>query len=197
MRLTREKFFDHEEYKRILYAARTRPHVHAKRDFALFAVAGMSGARVSELLGTRIGDFVLSAEPPFVRVERRKQRERVIHEVSLPPYAAKAMGAYLRSLEVEQREPWRRAFPLTPRQANRLTAMYCKIAGLTMKHSFHAFRHYRGLSLYEETKDLELVREALGHRNLASTQVYVHTLNHMTKSAAVGLPVDFEDGPPT
>lgn len=188
-KLRRDRYLDHEEVKRLLYAARTRPHVNAKRDLALFAFAAMTGARQSEILGIKIADLSLASEPGFVRILRRKKRKKSESrdDVAVPPAARRAVLEYVRSLPEGERAPDDLIFPITPQQAERLFKHYCRIAGLSPLYTFHSMRHYRGLTLYEESHDLELVREALGHSGLASTQVYVHTLDHLKKTSAVGL----------
>lgn len=39
---------------------------------------------------------------------------------------------------------------------------------------FHSFRHWKGTTEYHKTKDVFWVKELLGHKNLLSTQVYIH-----------------------
>jgi len=39
---------------------------------------------------------------------------------------------------------------------------------------FHTLRHWRGPEEYHKTKDPFWVKEFLGHRNIQSTQVYIH-----------------------
>jgi integrase len=39
---------------------------------------------------------------------------------------------------------------------------------------FHTFRHWKGTTLYHQTKDIYFVKEYLGHKNLQSTQIYIH-----------------------
>lgn len=41
----------------------------------------------------------------------------------------------------------------------------------------HSLRHTRGIRAYEATKDIYLVREVLGHRNIENTLVYVNFVN--------------------
>ncbi|MEM3694998.1 MAG: tyrosine-type recombinase/integrase [Candidatus Bathyarchaeia archaeon] len=43
-----------------------------------------------------------------------------------------------------------------------------------MQITFHTFRHWKGTMLYHQTKDIYHVKEYLGHKNLQSTQVYIH-----------------------
>ena len=39
--------------------------------------------------------------------------------------------------------------------------------------TFHTFRHWYATNLYHETKNILLVQRRLGHRNIASTLLYV------------------------
>lgn len=39
---------------------------------------------------------------------------------------------------------------------------------------FHTFRHWKGTTEYHRTKDAFWVKELLGHKNILSTQVYIH-----------------------
>jgi integrase/recombinase XerD len=43
-----------------------------------------------------------------------------------------------------------------------------------MQIHFHTFRHWKGTMEYHKTKDLFYVKEILGHKNIQSTQVYIH-----------------------
>lgn len=49
-------------------------------------------------------------------------------------------------------------------------------ANITKK--FHAFRHTFGVELYRATKDVMLVKKAMGHKALSSTLVYVDCVNY-------------------
>jgi integrase len=40
--------------------------------------------------------------------------------------------------------------------------------------TFHTFRHWKATMEYHKTKDILHVKELLGHRNLESTQIYIH-----------------------
>jgi integrase/predicted RNA-binding Zn-ribbon protein involved in translation (DUF1610 family) len=48
--------------------------------------------------------------------------------------------------------------------------------------TFHTFRHWKGTMLYHQTKDVYFVKEYLGHKNLQSTQVYIHIERSMFRS---------------
>jgi integrase/recombinase XerD len=43
-----------------------------------------------------------------------------------------------------------------------------------LKISFHTFRHWKGTTLYHDTRDLMEVKYQLGHKSIRSTEVYIH-----------------------
>lgn len=189
-KLTRDKYLVEEEFKRLLYAARTRPHVHAQRDYTALATCGLTGVRAKELAHLRIEDLSRIEERPAVlRVTRAKKRRFVQEDVGLPVTAALALQKYVRLLSPEERQPWCRVFPLTTRQLGRLFKVYSGLAGLNPRYSIHALRHYRGLKLYAETKDVLLVKESLGHSKLETTMIYVHVVDQFERAASVDVGV--------
>ncbi len=47
---------------------------------------------------------------------------------------------------------------------------------------FHTFRHWKATALYHETKDIVLVKQFLGHRNIENTMLYIQLENAIFKS---------------
>lgn len=56
-----------------------------------------------------------------------------------------------------------------------------KIAGITKRVYPHLFRHTYGTLLYVSTRDIALVKEVLGHKDITSTMVYVHIADEIVK----------------
>jgi len=181
-KLTRDKYLDHDEFKALLRTATTRKHKNAVRDLALLAVGGLSGCRVGELVALTRDRVLLDNTPPLITIYRLKRRKPVLDDIALPATAARYLAVYL-----ETADPHVRVWPISTTQAARVFKHYAKLAGLNQKYSIHALRHYRGLSLYEATHNLELVREALGHANINTTQIYIHTLNCLQKTANIDI----------
>ena len=54
---------------------------------------------------------------------------------------------------------------------------------LGIKGSTHTLRHTIATKMYEQTNDILLVKEFLGHKSIESTQLYTHISNKMVKEA--------------
>lgn len=172
----RDKYLTSDEFKRLLEAARTRRHRNALRDYTLLAVAGLTGLRPIELIKATFGELALDDTPSWLRIVTAKQRMKSLRRdtVLLPPTATEALKRYLGTRPGRDMED--RLFPLSTRQVGRLFRYYAKLAGLNRAYSVKALRHFRGLRLYEQTKDPQLVKDQLRHRRMSSTEVYIHTV---------------------
>ena len=63
---------------------------------------------------------------------------------------------------------------LTIRSVERLVKQYTLLAGLPLTTTTHTMRHSFATDLLMKGVDLRVVQEFLGHRNIATTQVYTH-----------------------
>lgn len=63
---------------------------------------------------------------------------------------------------------------LTVKSIDDLVKKYVKIAGLPIITTPHTLRHSFATDLLNQGVDLRLVQEFLGHRNIATTQIYTH-----------------------
>ena len=60
---------------------------------------------------------------------------------------------------------------------------------LGFKGSVHTLRHTAGTLLYQNTNDILLVKEFLGHKSIQSTQIYTHLINNEVKKAVNSNPL--------
>jgi len=66
---------------------------------------------------------------------------------------------------------------LTTKSIEDIVKKYVKIAGLPVMATPHTIRHSFATDLLTQGVDLRLVQEFLGHRNIATTQIYTHVTN--------------------
>ena len=55
--------------------------------------------------------------------------------------------------------------------------------------STHTLRHTAGTIMYQNTKDILLVKEFLGHKTIIATQIYTHLINDEVKKAVESNPL--------
>ena len=70
---------------------------------------------------------------------------------------------------------------LTPRSVERLVAGYALKARIPVKATPHTIRHSFATDLLIKGADLRSVQEMLGHKNVATTQIYTHVTNPQLK----------------
>lgn len=150
--------------------------VYNPKHKAELALLYSSGIRVSELCRLRCGDIYHSKNCIYIsKSKNRSDRYAVLAE--------KAYGllpAYIREFYPDaKKEDW-----LFPGQKpgshiceqsvyttfkNKLAALGWSDSGYTL----HSLRHGFGLHLYEDGADLMSIKEAMGHKSLSSTSVYL------------------------
>ena len=146
------------------------------RDRALLESLYSAGLRVSELTGLDLVDVDLDAGLATVRGKGRRERLAL-----LGPPAVEAVRAWLPPRQALLRPRARDALflnkngtRLSSRSVGRLLEKYLAQAGLDPRTSPHTLRHSFATHLLDAGADIRSVQELLGHRNLATTQVYTH-----------------------
>lgn len=74
-----------------------------------------------------------------------------------------------------------RGQPISTSMIRKIFNRWLMEAGLPPAVSFHALRHGRGVMIWNESKDIELVRRQLRQTSLGSTQRYVHLSEAATR----------------
>ena len=56
-------------------------------------------------------------------------------------------------------------------------------------YTVHTLRHTGATYIYKETEDILILKELLGHKNITSTEIYIHVLNEDIKNAVNSNPL--------
>lgn len=70
---------------------------------------------------------------------------------------------------------------LTARSIQRIIEKYVKKAGLPIKATPHTLRHTFAINLLSSGENLKTMQRLLGHKNIATTQIYTHVTNPQLK----------------
>lgn len=177
------KFLSGEQVDRLLNSPTLSTEV-GKRDRAILEVLFSTGLRVSELV---------SLDRDTVDLERREfgiigkgRRQRVVF---LSKRAAEWIDAYLKIRRDNYLPMFIRhkgkmgpdvadeEMRLTTRSVQRLIKKYAKKVKIPVDVTPHVLRHSFATDLLMAGADLRSVQEMLGHKNVATTQIYTHITN--------------------
>ena len=69
------------------------------------------------------------------------------------------------------------------RYIQRMVKRYASKAGIEKDITLHTLRHSFATDLYRKTTNIRLTQKALGHSNLATTQIYTHIVDDELEGA--------------
>lgn len=158
---------------RLISVARSEQHK------ALIALCGLCGCRIGEALSVRPADFNLTEMT--LRIRGKGDKTRIV-----------PIGSH--AWEILQ-SPVTRAFidggtevvGLKDRFARRVVTSLGVRAGLRRSIASHDLRATFGTEIYNQTLDVRLVQELLGHANVATTELYTGIDSAKMRAAVEGL----------
>ena len=178
------KFLSPEELKKLFEIVSSKDE-QGLRDRTILEVLFSTGLRVSELVALnreqaniQSGEFGVIGKGGKARV------------VFLSKHAKEWLSLYL----TKRSDPYRPLFirysgpkgkegltderlRLSVRSIERMIDKYRKKAGITLRIGPHILRHSYATDLLSHGADLRSVQEMLGHKNIATTQIYTHVTN--------------------
>ncbi len=143
------------------------------RDVAILTLLLGTGIRVSECVGLNIDD--IDAKNNGIRIHRKGGKEMVVY---FGDEVAEALDAYLdERLTMEPLEESRDALFLSlqnrrisVRSVENLVKKYSRLVTTVKNITPHKLRSTYGTSLYQETGDIYLVADVLGHSDVNTTR---------------------------
>jgi integrase/recombinase XerD len=139
-----------------------------RRDQTLFTLLLRSGMRLSAALATDVEDFDLRTGAVVTRGKHAH-----VQRVFLPRDVVHLLRAHLKRTGITSGPVFLgRGGRLSARQVQFRFHRYIDLAGIDRPVTVHSLRHSFATRLRQRTGDLQIVQAALGHRDIASTQVY-------------------------
>jgi len=174
------KFLDSQQIQRLLNQP-LNSSKNGPRDRAILELLFSTGLRVSELVSLNRDQINLKTRE--FGVIGKGGRSRVVF---LSDQAAEYLDKYLRSRTDNYKPLFIRQLKdneipddeektrLSSRSIQRMVKHYVKQAKLPVDATPHTLRHSMATDLLRSGADLRSVQEMLGHKNIATTQIYTH-----------------------
>jgi len=176
------------EVKVLLKAVASRKGATAQRDLIMVKLFLGTGIRLAELVGLDIADVRLDdkklrlqrvkgghSQERFLNTDLRRALRKCIR-------ARKKVATDSNALFLSNRNT-----RISTRQVQERMKLWLRWAGLDGKITVHGLRHTFATNLYSRTHNLLLVSKALGHAQVATTQVYAHIADDELEDALEAL----------
>lgn len=180
-------FLNTEQVEKLL-SSPSLSTISGRRDKAILEMFFSTGLRVSEL--TRLDRDKIDLERREVGIMGKGGKARVV-------FLSERATEWIRQYLAARRDHYAPLFirhkgkaeidaldekmRLTPRSVQRLVQKYAKKVKIPVHVTPHILRHSFATDLLIAGADLRSVQEMLGHKNVATTQIYTHVTNKHLK----------------
>ena len=161
------------------------PSTHPYRDKAIFELMYATGVRCAELVGITLQH--INFEEKTIKIMGKGKRERIVlfgskAKTSLEHYLEKERPLISRNQHEYHLFLNKMGGALTTRSVQRIFEMFRKFLRVNRMLTPHKIRHSFATHLLNQGADLRVIQELLGHKTIATTQVYTHVSNqHLAK----------------
>jgi site-specific recombinase XerD len=175
------RFLNLEQFQKLILAP-NEAKITGLRDRTILEVLFSTGLRVAELVALNRDQFKIKKDTKDLEIgiigKGGKARTVYFSERALEwlrkylearQDSEKALFINYRSRTQERR--------LSTRAVENIVKKYALLAGLPIDTTPHVLRHSFATDLLTQGVDLRVVQEFLGHRNIATTQIYTHVTN--------------------
>lgn len=190
LKKTKPKYLSKDE---ALLLLRSVDGKNKERDFAILVLFLNCGMRLSELVSINYND--IKADNTLI-ITGKGNKERTVY---LNDICIKAINEYMKvrpNNQVKDRALFlsNRNQRITPRAVEMIVEKYLEKAGLGGRGlSVHKLRHTAATLMYQYGgTDVLVLKEILGHENLATTEIYTHISNEDAKQAVKNSPLNID-----
>ena len=156
------------------------------RDRTIMELFFSSGMRISELVALNVDQMSFLKDNNTTRTYELSivGKGKHIRTIFISPRSAEWLRIYIASrrdvhkplfINVRSKDPENKS--LSPRSIQMMISKSAMLAGLSKKVTPHTLRHTYATDLLTHGADLRSVQELLGHKNVATTQIYTHVTN--------------------
>ena len=158
-----------------------------ERDYCIITLLLNCGMRLSELVGIKKSSIHWDDRSLVLLGKGNKERQIYLNDACIS-----AIQAYLAVREESSVAKYREYLflsrsksPLSPRRVEQIVEARLKAAGLDGRgFSPHKLRHTAATLMYQHGGvDIRVLKEILGHANLATTEIYTHVSNEQVENA--------------
>jgi len=176
-------FLTEAEKRRLLSGLRGRSSTLARRDRVIIELFLGTGIRLQELVSLDIDDVDLDAKHLRVRAKGNIPQVKFLKS---------NLRSLLRRYLAERRKQGttsaalflsNRTSRISPRQVANRVKFWLNEAGIDKSLGPHGLRHSFATHLYAATSDLLVVKRALGHRDISTTEIYTHLVDGALEEA--------------
>ncbi len=183
------KFLKLEQVEKLLLTPNTKTII-GLRDRTILETLFSTGLRVAELVSLNKEQIKISKNAKELEIAIIGKGEKV-RSIYFSDRALGWLKKYLLSRNdmdtslfinyKRVKNPELNSRRLTTRSIENIVKKYVKLSGLPPMVTPHTLRHSFATDLLGNGVDLRLVQEFLGHRNIATTQIYTHVTNKQLK----------------
>ena len=177
------KFLERDQVDRLVTSADTSKE-EGIRDRAIMELLFSTGLRVSELVSLNRDQINLERKEFGIIGKGRRSRIVFVSDRA-SEWVKKYLNArkddfkpmFIRYSGAVSGENNGEKMRLTPRSIERIVKKYVRATRLPVDATVHTLRHSFATDLLTNGADLRSVQEMLGHKNIATTQIYTHITN--------------------
>lgn len=168
-----------DEQRRLLQTVATAHGPESRRDYLLYHLLLSTGIRIGSALNLDWRDVDFERGELLLTKTKGNRPEAIALSPAFLLHLWEARGERISGPLFTNYRGGR----LGVRHVQRRLKYWLSAAGILTVASPHAFRHSFAMNLYHASHDLLLVKEALRHRSVASTQIYARAADTTVRTA--------------